>query len=114
VLESRLNPGPARLRYLDAMVGTLRGAGFDLPVVARTFMAIDSHTYGFTLQELALPFDAGSAPGVADELAVRVFAHGYPNLFAMAGLAASGAELLDFEFGLDLMLDSLERLCPAD
>ena len=39
VLESRLNPGPARLRYLDAMVGTLLGAGFDMPVVARAFMA---------------------------------------------------------------------------
>ena len=39
--------------------------------------------------------------------------HGYPNLFAMAGLAASGAEVLDFEFGLDLMLDGLERLLPA-
>ena len=113
VLESRLNPGPARLRYLDAFVGTLRGAGFDMPTVARAFMAIDSHTYGFTLQELALPFDAGSAPGVADELAARVFAHGYPNLFAMAGLAASGAQLLDFEFGLDLMLDGLERLLPT-
>ena len=42
-----------------------------------------------------------------------MFAHGYPNLFAMAGLAASGAQLLDFEFGLDLMLDGLERLLPA-
>ena len=113
VLESRLNPGPARLRYLDGMVGTLRGAGFDLPTVARAFMALDSHTYGFTLQELALPFDAGSAPAVAEEMAERVFADGYPNLVAMAGLAASGAQLLEFTFGLDLLLDGLERLRPA-
>lgn len=113
VLESRLNPGPARLRYLDAVVGVLRGAGFDTATVARAFMAIDSHTYGFTMQELALPFDAASAPGVAGEMAARVFADGYPNLAAMAELAMSGAQLLDFEFGLDLLLDGLERLRPT-
>jgi AcrR family transcriptional regulator len=114
VLESRLNPGPARLRYLDAVVGVLRGAGFDTPIVARAFMALDSHTYGFTMQELALPFDAGSASGVAEEMAARVFADAYPNLLAMAELAMSGAPLLDFEFGLDLLLDGLERLRPVD
>ncbi|HEY5629674.1 MAG TPA: TetR/AcrR family transcriptional regulator C-terminal domain-containing protein, partial [Candidatus Limnocylindrales bacterium] len=110
VLESRLNPGPARLRYLDAVVGVLRGAGFDTTTVAHAFMALDSHTYGFTMQELALPFDAASAAGVAEEMAERVFADGYPNLAAMAELAMSGAQLLDFEFGLDLLLDGLERL----
>jgi len=113
VLESRLNPGPARLRYLDAVVGVLRSAGFDTATVARAFMALDSHTYGFTMQELAMPFDAASAPGVAEEMAARVFADRYPNLAAMAELAMSGAQLLDFEFGLDLLLDGLERLQPA-
>ena len=89
VLESRLNPGPARLRYLDAVVGVLRGAGFDTLTVARAFMALDSHTYGFTMQELAMPFDAASAPGVAEEMTERVFADRYPNLAAMAELAMS-------------------------
>jgi AcrR family transcriptional regulator len=113
VLESRLNPGPARLRYLDAVVGVLRGAGFDTATVASAFMALDSHTYGFTMQELALPFDADSAPRIAAEMAAHVFADDYPNLAAMAELAMSGAQMLDFEFGLDLLLDGLERLRPA-
>lgn len=113
VLESRLNPGPARLRYLDAVVGVLRGAGFGTATVAHAFMALDSHTYGFTMQELALPFDAASAPGVAEQMAARVFTDAYPNLAAMAELAMSGAQLLDFEFGLDLLLDGLERLRPV-
>ena len=113
VMESRLNPGPARLRYLEAVVGVLRGAGFDTPTVARAFMALDSHTYGFTMQELAMPFDAAGAPGVAEELATRVFRDVYPNLAAMAELAMSGAQMLDFEFGLDLLLDGLERLRPS-
>jgi AcrR family transcriptional regulator len=113
VMESRLNPGPARLRYLDAVVGVLRGAGFDTPTVARAFMAIDSHTYGFTMQELSMPFDAASAPDVAASMSARVFADAYPNLVAMAELAMSGAAMLDFEFGLDLLLDGLEQLRPS-
>jgi hypothetical protein len=76
-------------------------------------MALDSHTYGFTMQELALPFDADSAPRIAAEMAAHVFADDYPNLAAMAELAMSGAQMLDFEFGLDLLLDGLERLRPA-
>lgn len=110
VLESRLNPGPARLAYLEAVVGMLRAAGFDLATVARAFMTIDSYVYGFTLQELALPFDALSAPGAGEDFMLRVFGEAYPNLAAMAGHQASGAPVLDFEFGLDLLLDGLERL----
>ena len=44
------------------MIGTLRGAGFPMPVVARAFGALDSHTYGFTLQEQAWAVDPAEAP----------------------------------------------------
>lgn len=108
VMESRVNPGPARLRYLNAVVGVLRGAGFEAPTIARAFMALDSHTYGFTMQELALPFDAIGGPDLAAMMAGAF--EPYPNLVIMAELAASGAQMLDFEFGLDLLLDGLDRL----
>jgi len=111
LMESRVNPGPARLRYLDAVVGVLRGAGFGTPTIARAFMALDSHTYGFTMQELALPFEAVGAPELAAMMAGAF--EPYPNLQAMAELAMTGAPMLDFEFGLDLLLDGLERLLPA-
>ena len=111
LMESRVNPGPARLRYLDAVVGVLRGAGFGTPTIARAFMALDSHTYGFTMQELALPFEAVGAPELAAMMAGAF--EPYPNLQAMAELAMTGGPMLDFEFGLDLLLDGLERLLPA-
>ena len=111
VMESRINPGPARLRYLNAVVGVLRGAGFDAPTIARAFMALDSHTYGFTMQELALPFDAVGGPELSAMMAGAF--EPYPNLVVMAELAASGAAMLDFEFGLDLLLDGLERMRPT-
>lgn len=114
VLESRLNPGPARLRYLDAVVGVLREAGFSVPTVARAFMALDSHTYGFTLQQTSWPFDTADGPEIA-AAAAKTFAGAYPNLLAMADLAMAGPDAMpiDFEFGLDLILDGLERLRGA-
>jgi AcrR family transcriptional regulator len=113
VLESRIQPGPARLRYLDAVVGTLRAAGFELPLIAKAFMALDSHTYGFTMQELAWPFDSKEAPEVAASMAAGLFAGGYPNLAAMAGVAAAGEVDPDFAFGLDLILEGLARHLAA-
>ena len=114
VLESRVTPGPMRLRYLDAVVGTLRGAGFSMPDVARAFMALDSHTYGFTIQELALPFDRETLPEVAVDFTQLIPAE-YPNVLAMAQLASQGRDAVpvEFEFGLDLLLDGLERRLAA-
>ncbi len=112
LIESRSNAGPARLRYLDAVIGVLSAAGFPLPIVVRAVMALDSHTYGFVLQELAWPFDTGNAPEMAAAFARGLPAGDYPNLRAMAEMAATtpGGASVDFEFGLDLILDGLERL----
>jgi AcrR family transcriptional regulator len=112
LIESRLNAGPARLRYLDAMIGVLAAAGFSMPTVQRAIMALDSHTYGFVLQELAWAFDVEDAPELAATFARGLPAGDYPNLVAMAEMAAATPHGVsaDFEFGLDLILDGLERL----
>ncbi len=112
LIESRSNTGPARLRYLEAVIGALSAAGFPMPVVVRAIMALDSHTYGFVLQELAWPFDEDSAPEAAAAFAQGIPAGELPNLLAMAEMAASAPSSVraDFEFGLDLILDGLERL----
>jgi AcrR family transcriptional regulator len=114
VVESLSSPGPVRLRYLDAVVGVLREAGFPMPIVASAFMALDSHTYGFTLQELALPFNRETVAEVAGDFVERL-PDDLPNLKAMAEHAMSGTDAvgLDFQFGLDLILDGLERLLKA-
>ncbi len=116
LLESRTNLGPARLRYVDAVIGVLSGAGFPLTTVGFAFMALDSHTYGFTLQELSWPFDADHAPEMAATMVETVPADDYPNLAAMAEAAAAspGSFPLRFDFGLDLILDGLERLRDED
>ena len=58
-----------------------------------------------------MPFDAMGAPEVAAMMDGSFDA--YPNLQAMAELAMTGTPMLDVELGLDLLLDGLERLCPA-
>jgi len=111
LLESISTPGPARLGYLDAVVGVLRGAGFSLPDVAHAFGALDSHLYGFTMQVVSWPFDAEDMPDVAAAMVETMSAERYPNLVAMGSMvAASGQRIpIDFTFGLDLLLDGLER-----
>lgn len=110
VLESRRNPGPRRTGYLDAVVSILLGAGFSLPDVARAFMAVDSHVYGFALTVLAWPFDLRDSPEEAQILADEAFGDAFPGLRAMAGLAVTGPGVpVEIEFGLDLILDGLER-----
>ncbi|TAK01301.1 MAG: TetR/AcrR family transcriptional regulator [Chloroflexota bacterium] len=115
LIESRRNAGPARRRYLDALIGVLAGAGFPMPIVIRAIMALDSHTYGFVLQEMAWSFDSENAPEMATAFARSLPAGEYPNLLAMAEMTATapGGAAVDFEFGLDLILDGLERLRPT-
>jgi len=112
LIESRLDAGPARLRYLDAVIGVLSTAGFTMPMAIRAIMTLDSHTYGFVLQEQAWSFDVEDAPELAATFARGLPAGNYPNLAAMAEMAATVPDGVpaDFEFGLDLILDGLERL----
>jgi AcrR family transcriptional regulator len=111
LLESTATPGPARLAYLDAVVGVLRGAGFSLPDVAHAFGALDSHLYGFTMQVVSWPFNAEDMPDVAAEMVETLSADRYPNLVAMGSMVATSGQGIpvDFTFGLDLLLDGLER-----
>jgi hypothetical protein len=112
LIESRVSAGPARLRYLEAVIGALSAGGFPMPMVIRAVMALDSHTYGFVLQELAWPFDLENASELAATFARGLPASEYPNLLARAEMVTTAPRgvPVDFEFGLDLILDGLERL----
>jgi AcrR family transcriptional regulator len=115
LLESQIAPGPARLAYLDAVLGVLRGAGFSLHDVAHAFGALDSHLYGFTMQVASWPFDAEDMPDIAAAMVETLSADRYPNLIAMGALVAENGQgvPVDFTFGLDLLLDGLERRLAA-
>jgi len=113
LMESRRSPGPAMLRHHDAVLGCLRGAGFSVELTAHAYSVLDSYIYGFALQEASLPFDsAEETPELADEIAGQLPAGEYPHLteLAVVHVLQPGYRYGDeFEIGLDLILDGLER-----
>lgn len=117
LMESRSTPGPATLRHHDAVLGCLRQAGFSLTLTAHAVSVLDSYIYGFALQEKALPFDTPDETAQLAESIMSGFGDGeYPYLaeIATAHVMRPGYAYGDeFEFGLDLILDGLQRLQQA-
>jgi AcrR family transcriptional regulator len=113
-MESRSSPGPATLRHHDTVLRCLRDAGFSVELAAHAFSVLDSYIYGFALQERSLPF---SAPEVraepAQDMLTERRADEYPHLAELATqhVLRPGYDHDDdeFTFGLDLILDGLER-----
>jgi hypothetical protein len=113
LLESRRRPGPATLRQHDAVIGCLRNAGFPVALTAHAYAALDSYVYGFALQEATLPFrNTRELEEVAAALLPQL-AGAFPHLAELARehvLRPGYAFGEEFEFGLELILDGLERL----
>ncbi len=112
LIVSRINIGPAMLNYVNATVGCLREAGFSYEMADRAWNAIDSHIYGFTLQELNFPIDPSAYADTAADYLSLVPPQQYPYLNALAHQVIDGTHdgVHDFNFGLELILDALERL----
>jgi AcrR family transcriptional regulator len=113
LMESRRNPGPANLRHHDAVIGKLRAAGFDIAMAAHAYSALDSYIYGFALTKMNLPFDTSTdVAAVAGSMLEPFPAGEYPNLveFITEHAMKPGYDYGDeFEYGLDLVLDGLEK-----
>ncbi|NEO83890.1 MAG: TetR/AcrR family transcriptional regulator [Spirulina sp. SIO3F2] len=111
-IVSRVNVGPANLRYVDATLGCLREAGFSWEMADHAWNAIDSHIYGFTLQELNFPFEATEYADTAARFIDLIPPEQYPYLNGLTqqvmGRAYDGIH--DFELGLELLLAGLEQL----
>jgi AcrR family transcriptional regulator len=115
-IESRTDPSPVLLAYIDSMIGILRAGGFSADLTHHALHAMGSRLYGFT-QEI---FD--DAPPVdpqALEMLVRQMAGRYPHIAEMtqavfhdeASVVGQGCDdQFEFEFALDLLLDGLDRL----
>lgn len=112
LMESRMQPGPASLRAHDSVIGCLRKAGFPIEEAAHAYSAIDSYIIGFALQQQRLPLDNTKQVAEVGETMLRQMGENYPYLAEMIGHALKpGYDYAkEFEFGLKLILDGLERL----
>jgi AcrR family transcriptional regulator len=113
LMEGRMNPGPASLRHHDAVMGCLREAGFPFRAAVHASSVMDAYIYGFALQEKHLPFDTPEEVSAVMEIQRRHVSEmdDYPYLVEVATeMAKAGYDYAsEFEFGLDLILDALER-----
>jgi AcrR family transcriptional regulator len=113
LLESRSNPGLATLRHHDAVIGCLRKGGFSIAMAAHAFSALDSYIYGFVMQEVKLPFQTSEeleAMGrrMMAELPLADFPW-FTEMMVEHAMKPGYAYAKEFTFGLDLILDGLER-----
>jgi AcrR family transcriptional regulator len=116
VFETRTNTSPAVLQYHDALVGLMRDGGFSYDLIHHALHALGSRALGFT-QEL---FDPGDGAGTEEATAgLAAMADQLPHLVAMMMEVAHddpGSTLgwcddqTEFEFGLDIILEGLDRM----
>ena len=112
LMMSQSNVGPARIRYVDATLAALHAAGFSLPMADHAWTALDSYIYGFTLMKLNFPFAPGQYAAVAAAYLPSLSAERFPAMHALTTLVATGRHdgLHELEFGLELLLEGLERI----
>jgi len=116
VFGTRTTTSPAVLRYYDGLIGLMRAGGFSHDLTHHAMHALGSRALGFT-QELFTPPDG---PVTEESLAaIAQMADVYPHLTGMLSEVAHDDpestlgwcdDQSEFEFGLDLILDGLDRL----
>lgn len=118
LMQSRTNPGPATLRHHDAVIGSLRAAGFTIHLAAHAFSVMDSYIYGFAQQQQNLTYTtADEATVVAGNILRQLPADAYPHLAEMIvehALTPDYDYAQEFDFGLELILYGLESISCQD
>ncbi|HET8894587.1 MAG TPA: TetR/AcrR family transcriptional regulator [Gaiellaceae bacterium] len=104
---------PARVRYMESILGRLRDAGFSAELTYHGYHALDSHILGFTLWEIghALPPEdpAKLVAGFQATFPAAEFPHLAEHI-EQHMTEGSHRDLGEFEFGLGLILDGLKRM----
>ncbi len=113
LMEGRMHPGPANAANHNAVMGCLREGGFAFRDAVHAYSVMDAYIYGFALQEKGLPFDAPeeTAQVMAKQRENVPAMDDYPYLVETATeLEKAGFDYeTEFLFGLDLVLDGIER-----
>jgi AcrR family transcriptional regulator len=116
ILETRTSASMAVLLYFDGLLRLMRDGGFCYDLIHHALHALGSRALGFT-QEL---FDPNGGPDADEaEAALASIAGQIPHLVAMLGEVAHDDpdstlgwcdDQAEFEFGLDVILDGLDRM----
>ncbi|MDH4111711.1 MAG: TetR/AcrR family transcriptional regulator [Actinomycetota bacterium] len=116
LLEARGSTGPSALRYLDTILGNLRSAGFSIEHAAHAFWLLDCYVYGQVIQETAMRLSTSKEmTEPAGSTREPSTTNGFPHLAEVEEHARKSGFTFDgeFEFGLDLILDALDRTATS-
>jgi AcrR family transcriptional regulator len=113
VLEERATGGPTFLAYIESVLATLLDGGFSIDVAHHALHVLGSRIFGFNQDVFEDSAEPDPSPEAAAML-VRALA-AYPRITELAGSVSHDGVLgkcdddFEFTFGLDLILDGLER-----
>jgi len=119
LMEARSKPGPASIALHEAVLKTLREAGFSLAETVHAYSVQDAYIYGFALQEKTLSHQTRDEwKGVARRI-IREYGDvldSYPSSAEVQRhIAEHGfSHEEEFLYGLELILGGLERLLGSD
>lgn len=107
-IMSRMNVGPARFRYVDRMIGCFLNGGFSISDADYAMNMVESYIYGFTLQELTFPLEAGTYQETAASYIDAIPSDRYPYLHRMTHAVMYGEYdgTHDFSRGLDAIIEA--------
>lgn len=113
LLMSPRHARSARTRYMDVLLGRLREAGFSAETTYHAYHVLDGYIFGFALWETSHTFTAEEASSLAARFAQTITPDAYPYLHEHAQQhfgEGPHREASAFEFGLDLIVEGLEKL----
>ena len=113
LVESQPRPRAVTLRHHEWVLGVLIQAGFSPMMAARAYNLLDSYIYGFALQEASLTYGSAEEQAEVGQATLQQLPPDeYPHLARVAReFIEAGTEYgAGFEFGLELILDGIERV----
>jgi AcrR family transcriptional regulator len=116
VLEERGTGGPASLVHIEAALATLHDGGFSIELAHHALHLLGSRIFGFTMD---LFEESASVDPPPDPAAMARAMAGYPRIIELAtsvsheGVLGACDDDVEFAFGLDLILEGLERIRAA-
>ncbi|MDQ5853763.1 MAG: TetR/AcrR family transcriptional regulator [Chloroflexota bacterium] len=113
LMMSTSEVSPARIRWMDSILRCFREAGFSAKLTHHAYHALDSHITGFTLWELSFQFEKEELADIGAAFLRQLPVDEYPYLAEHVEWHLTESNPDDegeFAFGLDLILDGLERM----
>lgn len=113
LLETRSGTGHVRLSHQNHMIGILRRSGFPIELAFQTMIVVTGYVYGFVVFATAWNPKSKERSKTMKKAEQEIKPETHPYVIEAISFAQSrsqsGEHRSEFEFGLNLILDGIER-----